>query len=116
MRNREYIYIAPEGFLNSESINGFNKALIDAITLSNTKKFLFDTSKIDVIERDGLQWLINTISPYLIKNKFSKVTFIEPENIFGIKSVERLSNALKNSISVKTFLNIELAEHWLFQN
>lgn len=116
LKNREYIYIALEGFLNSESINGFNNALINGIKQSDAKKFLFDTSKINVIKSEEVQWLVNNIIPYLAKDRFSKIAFLKPENYFGNKSVESLSNALKDSISVKTFPNMEQAERWLFQS
>lgn len=115
LKRREYIYVALEGFLNSETLSGFNKALAEGVIHRDVKKILIDTSKINVIKSEEIQWLTDNMSPYLAKNRISKVAFIKPENIFGFKSIEALTNAMKNKINVNVLLNMEQAEHWLFQ-
>lgn len=116
LKNREYIYIAIEGYLNPETLSGFNKALVNGIMHSEVKKFLFDTGKINVIKSEDILWLSENMIPYFGKNRMSKVVFIKPENVFGSKSVDTLAGIMKIHANVKVLPNMEQAERWLFQN
>jgi len=109
------MYIVIEGYLNAETLPGFNKALVNGVMHSDVKKLLFDTTKINVIKSEDILWLNENLMPYLAKNRLMKVAFIKPENAFGSKSVETLAGIMKNHTNVKILPNMELAERWLFQ-
>ena len=114
MKRRECLYIALEGFLDSESFVEINSALAKGVTQSEAKRFLFDTSKTNVISNKEMQWLTHDFLTYITTGRVSKVAFLKPDNIFGDQSVGFIATILSRKTSVRIFPSMELAESWLY--
>ena len=116
MKRLECIYIALEGFLEPETFVEFSKAFVKGTVRCGAHRFLFDTSRVNVISSNEMLLFANSFLLYKAKNHISKIAFIKPDNAFGVKSIESIANMLKSKIVVCVFPSMELAESWLYRD
>jgi len=116
MKKREYMYLAIEGYVNTATLSEFSKALLNGVIYNHVKKILFDTSQVNIIKNEDIQWIRKNILPFLVKNGVSRVAFIKPQNAFGNLSIEALAKIMNEKFDAQIFQTMQPAEEWLFQD
>ncbi len=114
IEERKYIYLAVDGFMESDKIKIFTEQLVSACKKYDVAGILFDTSKITIIKHKDLQWINEEVIPSLRNGKIKKVAFLCPENSFGSLSIELImENIIESEINI--FSKLDDAKEWLFK-
>lgn len=115
IKKRNYIYLAIEGYLDSEKIKVFSQELLGICTEKKISKILFDTSKLRIVKEVDLEWLFNDIFSVLRSLNIKRIALLNPQNAFGYITIKRITGEIKKS-KVKILDTMEEAEGWLFQH
>ena len=115
IKKRNYIYLAIEGFLNSEKTKAFYKSMVDICRKKNITRILFDTSKLGTIKEDDLQWIFKEAAEAITPINIKKISFVSPQNSFGKWTISRIFTGFKD-LNAKVLDSIEEAENWLFED
>lgn len=115
IKKRNYIYLAIEGFLNSEKTKSFYKSMVTICLEKNITRILFDASKLGTIKEDNLQKMFKDATQTFYSLNLKKIAFLSPKNSFGYWAISRIFSGLKD-IENKILETMEDAEIWLFEN
>lgn len=113
MENKGYVYVAVEGNINPNKFKELTNKLVDLCSKNNIKKVIFDSSKLSVVNQEGIDWIKKHVIPALSYSSIVKFAFLSPDNPFGELTFSMLITIL-NSQRVKAFDTMEDAEKWLF--
>jgi DNA-directed RNA polymerase subunit F len=115
IKKRNYVYLAVEGFINSEKIKEFYESLVKVCREKNIKRILFDTSKLGAIKENDLQWIFQSTADTVNPLNIYKIAFLSPKNVFGSRTVSKIFSEL-HDLKAEVFDNMEDAENWLFED
>lgn len=113
MQNKQTAYVAVEGYFCGQAVHDFMDKLVELCKRSDVKKMLIDSSKIEVLKTDDINWINQNIYPQLKKIHIEKISLVKPQSIFGEVSVNKLIPKDTNKV-IQKFAKIEEAETWLF--
>jgi DNA-directed RNA polymerase subunit F len=115
IKKRNYVYLAVEGFLNSDKIKEFYESLAKICREKKINRILFDTSKLGTIKEEDLQWVFKSAKETVYPLNIYKIAFLNPKNAFGNYTITRFLKGLKD-LEAKILETMEDAENWLFED
>lgn len=115
IKKRNYVYLAIEGFINSEKIREFYGSLVKICREKNITRILFDTSNLGAIKENDLQWIFQSIADTLNPLNIYKIAFLSPKNAFGAMTISRIFTEV-HDLEAKVHERMEDAENWLFED
>jgi len=113
LKNKNAAYLAIEGFVSSETIREFMVKAVQLCTHQTVKAILFDSSKINVLRTEDMNWIKQSVLPLFGTSSLKKVGYLEPQDIFGELSLEKLIPE-NSKVIFKKFKTLEDAEKWAY--
>lgn len=114
LKDKKSIYMAIEGFVDSEKIQNFTKQMLDVCRKEKVLYLLVDTSQIKVIKCKDITWIQKNVVSHFEELGIEKVGYVDSQNIFGDISIHQLISE-NNKSAFRFFPSVESAEKWLYQ-